>query len=73
MFRILSTRFLSRLREWNCLGCFGFDVEKWGTENRISRALPTLLLRTRKSEKLAVSILRAKSQCKYMVGDIRAN
>jgi hypothetical protein len=73
MFRILSTRFLSRLREWNYPDCFGFDVEKWGTENRISRALCTLLLQTRKSEKLAVSIPRAKSQRKYMVGGIHAN
>jgi hypothetical protein len=60
MFRILSTRFLSRLREWNYLDCFGFDVEKWRTGNRISRALRTLHLRTRKPEKVAVSIPRAK-------------
>jgi hypothetical protein len=73
MFPILSTRFLWRLREWNCPDCFGFDVEKWGTENRISRALRTLLLRRRKSEKLSVSIPRAKSQYKYTVGGIRVN
>jgi hypothetical protein len=72
-FRILSIRFLSRLREWNCLGCFGFDVEKRGNENPISIALRTLLLRTRKSEKLAVSTPRAKSQYKYTVGGIREN
>src|SRR5215472_12662629 len=51
-FRILSTRFLSLPQEWNCLGCFGFDVEKRGTENRTSRAPRTLLLQTRKPEKL---------------------
>ena len=28
MFRIPSTRFLSRLREWNFRDCFGFDAEK---------------------------------------------
>src|SRR5215472_11695311 len=71
-FRILSTRFLLRLREWNYLECFGFGVEKWGTGNRISGAARILLLRTRKSEKLAVSIPRAKRQCEYMVGVIRA-
>ena len=50
-FRILSIRCRSRLREWNYLGCFGFDAERWRARIRISRALRTLLLRTRKSEK----------------------
>src|SRR5262249_17395488 len=73
MFRIVSTRCLSQLRGWSYLYCFGFDVEKWGTENRISRALRTFLLRIKKSEKLAVSIPRARNQSKYKAGDIRAN
>src|SRR5215472_15385443 len=72
-FRILSTRFLWRLREWNSRDYFGFGVEKWRTENQIPRGLRTLLLQTRKAERVAVSIPRAKSQCKYMVGGIRGN
>src|SRR5262245_15882777 len=50
MFRILSIPFLSQLPEWNCLACFGFDVEKQGSEGRISRTLRTLVPRTRKPE-----------------------
>src|SRR6267154_179788 len=72
MFRILLTRFLSRLQEWNSRDCFGFDAEKPGTEDRISKLLHTLLLRTKKLEKLAVSIPRARSQRQYMVGFLLA-
>lgn len=73
MFRILSTRFLSRLRGWNYLDCFGFDAEKLGTEARTSRHLRPLLLRAKKPEELAASIHQAKSQCRYTVGGIRVN
>jgi len=45
MFRIPSTRFLSRLREWNFRDCSGFDAEKPETEDRTSRHPRTLLLR----------------------------
>ena len=48
MFRILSTPFLLRLREWNFRDCYGFGAEKRETEGRISRRLRTLLLRTKK-------------------------
>ena len=40
---ILLTRCPSRLRAWNFRGCFGFDAEKPGTEDRISKRLRTLL------------------------------
>src|SRR5712664_2924987 len=73
MFRIHSTLFLSRLREWNFRDCSGFDAEKPGTEGQISRRPLTLPLRTKKWEKLAASIQRARSQCQYMVGGIRVN
>src|SRR6516164_39768 len=46
---------------------------KRGTVNRISRALRILLLQARKAERVAVSIRRAKSRFKCMVGGIRAN
>ena len=44
MYRIPSTRFLSRLREWNFRDCSGFDAEKPETEDRTSRHPRTLLL-----------------------------
>src|SRR6266853_3367150 len=73
MFRILSTRFLSRLREWNYLDCFGFDAEKPGTEDRISKRLRTLLEWAKRQERHAALVTRPRSQCKYMVGGIRVN
>ena len=48
MFRIPSTRFLLRLREWNFRDCFGFDAEKMATDDRSSKRPRTLLLRTKK-------------------------
>jgi RecA/RadA recombinase len=39
---------LSRLRVWNYRDCFGFDAEKPGSEDRISKRLHTLLLRKKK-------------------------
>jgi len=48
MFRIRSTRFLWRLREWNFRVCFGFDAGKPGTGTGFSKRLRTLLLRTKK-------------------------
>src|SRR5258708_1939553 len=44
MFRIPSTRFLSRLLEWNFRDCSGFDAERPETEDRTSRRPRTLLL-----------------------------
>src|SRR6184192_2698746 len=40
---ILLTRCPSRLRAWTFRGCFGFDAEKPGTEDRMSKRLGTLL------------------------------
>src|SRR5207247_10306613 len=73
MFRILLTRCRSRLQAWTFRGCFGFDAEKPGTEDRMSKRLRTLLEWAKKQEIHAALVPRPRSQCKYMVGGIRVN
>src|ERR1700758_4743382 len=47
---ILLTLCPSRLRAWTFRGCFGFDAEKPGTEDRISKRLRILLEWAKKQE-----------------------
>ncbi len=61
------------LRAWTFRGCFGFDAEKPGTEDRMSKRLRTLLEWAKKQERHAALVPRPISQCKYMVGGIRVN
>src|SRR5256885_7417617 len=70
---ILLTPCPSRLRAWTFRGCFGFDAEKPGTEDRISKRLRTLLEWAKKQERHRALVPRPRSQSKYMTGGIRVN
>src|SRR5207249_6169872 len=59
---ILLTRCRSRLRAWTFRGCFGFDAEKAGTEDRMSKRLRTLLEWAKKQERHAALVDRKSTR-----------